>query len=109
MSVRYVRGHCPRAARPGAGKDIALKNSNLLAALAVALMMNGVILGSVAYVFNAQAERDASSISSDTYRASVYVNGGIHFRVSSGRPIIEAWPRKSSRSRILSCSSAVFG
>jgi hypothetical protein len=26
-----------------------------------------------------------------TYRASVYVNGGIHFRVSSGRPAMQAW------------------
>jgi hypothetical protein len=26
-----------------------------------------------------------------TYQASVYFNGGIHFRVSSGRPAIQAW------------------
>jgi len=26
-----------------------------------------------------------------TYRVSVYLNGGIHFRVSSGRPPIQAW------------------
>ena len=39
--------------------------SSKLAALAVALMMNSLILGSVAYVFNAQTQRDASSISRD--------------------------------------------
>jgi len=26
-----------------------------------------------------------------TYRVAVYLNGGIHFRVSSGRPPIQAW------------------
>jgi len=43
--------------------------SSKLAALAVALMMNSLIIGSVAYLFNAQAQRDASSISSDRAHA----------------------------------------
>jgi hypothetical protein len=39
--------------------------SSKLAALAVALMMNSLIIGSVAYLFNGQTQHDASSISRD--------------------------------------------
>jgi len=39
--------------------------SSKLAALALALMMNSLIIGSVAYLFNAQAQHDGSSISRD--------------------------------------------
>jgi hypothetical protein len=37
--------------------------SNKLAALAVALMMNGLIIGGVAYMFNAQLHQHAAFIS----------------------------------------------
>lgn len=39
--------------------------SSKLAALAVALMMNSLIIGSVAYLFNARTQHDATSISRD--------------------------------------------
>jgi hypothetical protein len=47
--------------------------SSKLAALAVALMMNSLIIGGVAYVFNAQTQHDASSLSRDRAPAqSIY-------------------------------------
>jgi len=39
--------------------------SSKLAALAVALMMNSLIIGSVAYVFNGQTRQNATSVSLD--------------------------------------------
>ena len=39
--------------------------SSKLAALAVALMMNSLIIGSVAYVFNGQSQHSVASVSLD--------------------------------------------
>jgi hypothetical protein len=50
--------------------------STKLAALAVALMMNGVILGGVAYLFNSQLQQQVTALSA-AHRAATVTLGAI--------------------------------